>query len=45
MVKQSYCVFDLLYNLPCVHRTFTITYNDMTELFVPVSNVNFELTN
>ena len=45
MVKQTYCVFDLLYNLPCVHRTFTITYNDMTELFVPVSNVNFELTN
>ena len=45
MVKQTYRIFDLLYNLPCVHRTFTITYNDMTELFVPVSNVVFELTN
>lgn len=44
-VKSTYYVFDLLYNLPCIHRTFTITYCDMTELFVPVYNVMFELTN
>ena len=43
--KQSYLVFDLLYNLPCVHRTFTITYSDVTELFIPVDNVAFEYVN
>ena len=41
--KQSYKVFDLLYNLPCVHRTFVISYNDVPELFIPIENVCFEV--
>lgn len=43
--KQEYTVYDLLYNLPCVHRTFTITNTDATELFIPISDVSFTLTN
>lgn len=43
--RQEYTVYDLLYNLPCVHRTFTITNTDATELFIPISDVSFTLTN
>lgn len=43
--KRDYTVYDLLYNLPCVHRTFTITNRDATELFVPINNISFALTN
>ena len=45
VTKTTYTVFDLLYNLPCVHRTFTITCCDATELFIPVSDVRFDVTN
>lgn len=45
LVKQKYKVYDLLYNLPCIHRTFTITNADATELFMPVKQIGFELTN
>lgn len=45
LAKATYTVYDLLYNLPCVHRTFTITFSDATDLFVPINNVKFELTN
>lgn len=40
VVKEIYNVYDLLYNIPCVHRAFSITYNT-TELFIPVKNVCF----
>ena len=43
--KQTYTVYDLLYNLPCVHRTFTITNKDATELFIPITDISFEFTN
>ena len=43
--EMKYTVYDLLYNLPCVHRTFSITYKDATDLFMPVSHISFELTN
>lgn len=38
--KKEYLVYDLLYNIPCVHRTFSITYN-VAELFIPVRDVFF----
>lgn len=41
--KVTYKVFDLLYNIPCIHRTFTITYNDMPDLFIPVENIYYEI--
>jgi len=38
--KKNYCVYDLLYNIPCIHRTFSITYN-CAELFIPIRDVGF----
>lgn len=45
IAKKEYTVFDLLYNLTCVHRTFTITNKDISELFIPVNDIKFVLTN
>lgn len=39
--KQTYVIKDLLYNIPCVHRTFSITYSGFPELFIPIHNINF----
>lgn len=39
-IKKTYSVYDLLYNLACVHRTFSITYQ-CTELFVPIRDVKY----
>lgn len=41
--KVEYNVRDLLYNIPCIHRTFSLTYSD-TELFIPISSITFEQT-
>ncbi len=38
--KKSYSIYDLLYNIPCVHRTFSITYQ-CPELFIPIRDINF----
>lgn len=43
--KVDYCVKDLLYNIACVHRTFTITNKPFPELFIPVSHIVFDVTN
>lgn len=39
-MKSNYSVYDLLYNIPCVHRAFSITYG-CAELFIPVRNIGF----
>jgi len=39
-IKKTYSVYDLLYNLACVHRAFSITYQ-CTELFVPIRDVKY----
>jgi hypothetical protein len=39
--KQTHNIKDLLYNIPCVHRSFAITYTGTTELFVPIQNLKF----
>lgn len=39
-IKQTVNIKDLLYNIPCIHRTFTITYN-WPELFIPIKNLKF----
>jgi len=39
-IRQHY-IYDLMYNLPCIHRAFSITYNDCTELFIPIKNVKY----
>ena len=38
--KTRYSVYDLLYNTPCVHRAFSITYG-CTELFIPIRDIGF----
>ena len=42
VVKQTYKLQDLFYNLVCIHRTFTITFSAFTELFIPISEIEFE---
>jgi hypothetical protein len=29
---------ELLFNLPCIHRTFCLTYKNQKELFIPLTN-------
>lgn len=37
-------LYDLLYNLPCIHRAFTVTYTSAKELFIPVMKPRFIVT-
>lgn len=37
----SYNLKDILYNLPYVHRAYTLTYPTQAELFIPVLNPRF----
>lgn len=39
-IKQTCSVYDLLYNIPCIHRTFSITYG-CAELFIPIRDIIF----
>lgn len=41
VIKQTLIIKDLLYNIPCVHRTFAITYSGSPELFIPIKNISF----
>lgn len=38
--KEPYTAYDLLYNIPCIHRAFSLTYN-VKELFIPVRDIEF----
>ena len=38
--KKTYKVYDLMYNIPCVHRAFSITYGS-PELFIPIRDIKF----
>lgn len=39
--KQTYTVKSLLYNIPCVHRAFSITYRNSSELFIPIRSLKY----
>lgn len=39
--KRTHVIKDLLYNIPCVHRTFSVTYTGFAELFIPIHNISF----
>jgi len=41
VTKKRLVIKDLLYNIPCIHRTFAITYSGTTELFIPIKNIEF----
>ncbi|WP_207896862.1 YaaC family protein [Rubrivivax gelatinosus] len=36
-----YSLYDLLFNLLCIHRTFCITYDKRAELFIPLTNCRY----
>lgn len=33
---------DLLFNLPCIHRTFCLTYKNQKDLFIPLADCRIE---
>ncbi|MBB3643724.1 YaaC family protein [Variovorax atrisoli] len=33
---------DLLFNLPCIHRTFCLTYKNQKDLFIPLTDCRIE---
>ena len=39
--KKTYTIKDLMYNIPCIHRTYSITYSGSPELFIPIRDVKF----
>lgn len=39
--KKTYNIKDLLYNIPCIHRTYSITYSGTPELFIPIRDIKF----
>lgn len=41
LASSDYSLKDILYNLPYVHRAFTLTYSSGPELFIPVCNPRF----
>lgn len=43
--KETYKVINLFYNIACIHRTFTITFGKMTDLFIPVDDLVFVKVN
>lgn len=43
--KEKYKVKDILYNIPCIHRTYSITFSSDAELFIPISDITFEDVN
>ena len=40
MPVQSYSIYDLMYNIPCIHRAFCITYS-CPEMLVPITKPEF----
>jgi len=38
---EEYTLKDIFYNLPYIHRSFTITYRSMAELFIPILEPRF----
>lgn len=38
---QEFTLKDIFYNLPYIHRSFTITYSNMAELFIPILEPRF----
>lgn len=40
MTPDNYCIFDLMYNIPCIHRAFCVTFSK-PEIFIPISHPVF----
>lgn len=42
-VSSTHSMEDLLFNLPCIHRTFCLTYRNQKDLFVPLTECKIQL--
>ncbi len=40
-VKEDYTLKNLMYNLPYIHRAYTLTYKNEAELFIPINEPKF----
>lgn len=40
--NSSHSLEDLLFNLPCIHRTFCLTYKNQKDLFIPLTDCHIE---
>ena len=43
--QEKYNVKELLYNIPCVHRTFCLTHSKQTELYIHINPIGFVCSN
>ena len=39
--SAEYSIYDLLYNTPCIHRAFIVTFRTPTELFIPIRDTSY----
>lgn len=40
--SDTHSLEDLLFNLPCIHRTFCLTYKNQKDLFIPLTDCRIE---
>ncbi len=41
-IDDIYSLEELLYNIPCIHRTFCLTYKTVKDLFIPLTNCEYQ---
>jgi hypothetical protein len=41
-LSDRHSLEDLLFNLPCIHRTFCLTYKNQKDLFIPLTDCRIE---
>jgi hypothetical protein len=40
-LSTTHSMAELLFNLPCIHRTYCLTYLGLTDLFIPLTDCRF----
>lgn len=41
-VNTNHSLEELLFNIPCIHRTFCLTYKNQKDLFIPLTNCQIQ---
>ncbi|MGC2237769.1 MAG: YaaC family protein [Pyrinomonadaceae bacterium] len=39
--NEEYSLYEMMYNMPFIHRAFDLTYKSPPELFIPIQNLRF----
>jgi len=39
--NEQYSLYEMMYNMPFIHRAFNLTYKSPPELFIPIQNLRF----